>query len=114
MDTLSPIVKERIEQAKSRASRKSFDAKELKGETVNRFYQSEDFRNRFGDFAMSKTPKQGCHSDSGRPGTRAPKASSSIREKKIREAKEKRQRGYYNDPEILSKVAQRLIDLFET
>jgi hypothetical protein len=113
MNALSPTGKGRVEEVRSRIFRKLYDTKELKEGTVNKFVQSQDFRNGVSAFSMSKTPEVRGHSDSSRPAKRSPKASSNTREKKIKEAMEKRQRGYYNNPEVFSKVAQRLIDLFE-
>ena len=114
MDAFSPIRTTRIEKVRGKIFRKLYDAKELKEETVNKLIQSEDLGSGAPKLDLSKTQKGRCHSDSSPPEKKSPKANLNAREKKIKEAKEKRQKGYYNHPEVFSKVAQRLIDLFQT
>jgi len=87
---------------------------ELGGETVNRLGQSGDFGNGVTNFTSSKTQKGKRHADFSPARNKSVKASLGIRERKIKEAREKSQRGYYNKPEVFSKIAQRLIDLFAT
>lgn len=114
MDAFSPIRGTRIEKVKGRIFRKLYDTKELKEETVNKLIRSEDLGSGVSHLSLSKTQRGSCHSDSSPPGKKTPKTDLSVREKKIQEAKQKRQKGYYNNPEVFSKVAQRLIDLFQT
>ncbi len=120
MDAFHPIRKEKIQEVKNKVLRKLYDTKELKGRTVNKLVQSEDLRNVVCNFGSAKTHREKSHSDSSPTGKGTPKTdvkrSSNLgrREEKIKEAKEKSQRGYYNNPEVSSKVAQKLIDLFGT
>lgn len=117
MDAFCPIRKGKIQEVKNKIFRKLYDTKELKEETVNKLVQSEDLRNVAYDFGLSKKQKGKPHSDSSPTGKGTPKTNAKhssnlcMREKKIKEAKERSQRGYYNNPEVFSKVAQRLIDL---
>ena len=120
MDVFCPIRKEKIQEAKNNIFRKLYDTKELKEETVSKLVQSEDLRNLVYDFGSAKTHREKSHSDSSPTGKRTPRRNAehssnlSVREEKIKEAKEKSQRGYYNNREVSTKVAQRLIDLFGT
>ena len=114
MDAFYPIRKEKIQEVKNKISRKLYDTKELKEKTVNKLVQSEDLRNGVYDFSLSKRQKGKPHLDSGPTEKITPKTNLCVREEKIKEAKEKSQRGYYNNPEVFSRVAQRLIDLFGT
>ncbi len=81
---------------------------------MNQSVQSEDFISRISHVGRSKTQKGRALSDSTPPGGKFPKASPNVRKKRIEQAREKNQRGYYNNPEVLSKVAQKLIYLFQT
>ena len=114
MNAFYPIRKEKIQEVKNKISRKLYDTKELKEKTVNKLVQSEDLRNGVYDFNLSKRQKAKPHLDSGPTGKRTPKTNLCVREEKIKKAKEKSQRGYYNNPEVFSRVAQRLIDLLGT
>jgi hypothetical protein len=120
MDAFYPIRKDKIQEVKNRIFRKLYDTKELKEGTVNKLVQSEDLRNVVYDFGSAKTHREKFHSDSSPPGKGTPQrnvkhsSNLSVREEKIKEAREKNQRGYYNNPQVFSKVAQRLIDLFGT
>jgi len=111
MDAFCPIRKERIQEGKNKVFRKLYDTKELKEKTVNKLVQSEDLRKVVYDFSSAKRQKTKPQSDSSPAGKKTPRTNLSVREEKIREAKEKSQRGYYNNPEIFSKVAQRLMDM---
>jgi hypothetical protein len=118
MDAFCPIRRGKIQEVKNKVSRKSYDTKELKERTVNKLVHSEDPRNVVYGFGSTKTHRERSHSDSSPTGKGTPKRNvehswnSFVREEKIREVKEKSQRGYYNNREVFSKVAQRLIDLF--
>jgi alanyl-tRNA synthetase len=112
MDAFGSIRKGKIQEVKSKIFRKLYDTKELKEETVNKLVQSEDLRKEVYDFNLAKREKGNSHSEASPTGKGTPKTNLSVREKKIKEAKEKNQRGYYNNPEVFSKIAQRLIDLF--
>jgi hypothetical protein len=112
MDALSPRRELKIERVKSRVSRKRYDTKELQGEMANKLAQSEDFRSRVSQLSFSKTDKGIHHSNSTPAGKKIRKPSLSVRKEKIKAAKERQKRGYYNNPEVFSKVAQRLLDLF--
>lgn len=111
MDAIHSNRKEKIQEVKTKVLRKLYDTKELREGTVNRMVQSEDLINVDREFSLSKTQKGKQHSDSNPTGKRVPKTDFSVREKKMKEAKEKYRKGYYNSPEVFSKVAQRLIDL---
>lgn len=111
MDALCPMRKERIQEVKNNISRKLYETKELQEKTVSKLVQSEDLRNVVFDFSLAKTQKSRPHSDISSFGKPTPKANLPIRKEKIKEAKEKNKRGYYNNQEVFSKVAQRLIDL---
>ena len=114
MEAFSPIRKEKIQKAKNKIFRKLYDTKELKEKTVNKLVQSDDLRHVVCDLGSAKTRKEKSHSDSTPTGKGTPKTNLCIREEKIQKAKEKSRKGYYNNPEVFSKVAQRLIDLFTT
>ncbi|KPK77548.1 MAG: hypothetical protein AMJ89_02210 [candidate division Zixibacteria bacterium SM23_73] len=114
MDAFCPIRKEKIQEVKDKVFCKLYDTKELKEKTVNKLAQSEDLRNLVYDFTLSKREKEKTHSDSSPAGKGTPKRNLSVREEKIKEVKEKNQRGYYNNREVFTKVAQRLIDLLGT
>jgi hypothetical protein len=114
MDALSPRRELKIEMVKSRVSRKLYDTKELQEEMVNRLAQSEDFRGRVSQLSLSRKQKERHHSNSTPAEKRIRTASLCVRKEKIEAAKERQRRGYYNNPEVFSKVAQRLIDLFKT
>lgn len=120
MDAFSHIRKGKIQEVKNKIFRKLYDTNELKGETVNKLVQSEDLRNGVYNLSLSKTQKGKPHSDSTTTGKRTPKTNAKhspnlcMREEKIKEAKEKSRRDYYNNQEVFSKIAQRLIDLFGT
>jgi len=114
MDAFHPIRKEKIQEVKNKILHKLYDTKELKGRTVNKLVQSEDLRNVVCNFGSAKTHREKSHSDSSPTGKVTPKRNLSVREEKIKEVKEKSQKGYYNNPQVFSKVAQRLIDLFGT
>ncbi|MCK4384938.1 MAG: hypothetical protein KAW52_01615 [candidate division Zixibacteria bacterium] len=112
MDVFSPIRKEKIQAVKNKMFRNLHDTKELKERTVNKLVQSDDLKNVVYDFSSAKTLREKSHSDSSPTGKGTPKRNLSVRKEKIKEAKEKSQRGYYNNPKVFSKIAQRLIDLF--
>jgi hypothetical protein len=112
MDALCRIRKEKVQEVKNKIFRKLYETKELKEKTVNKLVQSEDLRNVVYDFSLSKTQKAKPWSNTSSTAKRTSKGNSSIREEKIIEAKEKSERGYYNNQEVFSKVAQRVMDLF--
>jgi hypothetical protein len=112
VETLCPIRKEKVQEVKNKILRKLYETKELKEETVNKLVQSEDLRNVVCDLNSVKPHKPNLLSNISLTGKGTPKADSSLRKEKIKEAKEKRKNGYYNHQEVFSKVAQRLMDLF--
>ncbi|MCJ7578442.1 MAG: hypothetical protein MUO91_08335 [candidate division Zixibacteria bacterium] len=112
MDALCPIRKEKVQEVKNKILRKLYETKELKEETVNKLVRSEDLRNMVCNFNLAETHKPKPLSNTSLTGKGTPKADLSIREEKIKEAKEKSQKGYYDNQEVFSKVAQRLMDLF--
>jgi hypothetical protein len=111
MKAFCPIRKKRVQEAKNKISRKLYETRELKEKTVNKLVQSEDLRNLVHDFSLTKTQKAKPRSDTRSTGKRTPKASLFEREEKIKAAKEKTRKGYYESQEVFLKVAQRLMDL---
>lgn len=120
MNAVFPIRKEKIQEVKNKIFRKLYDTNELKEETVNKLVQSEEFGNIVNNYTLSRGKKEKLHSDYGTTEKVSPKpnvndsSNSGVRQEKIKEVKEKKRRGYYNSPEVFSKIAQRLIDLFGT
>ena len=112
MDALYSIRKEKVQEIKNKILCKLYETKELKEETVNKLVQSEDLRNVVCDFNSAKPHKSNPLSNTSLTGKGTPKAELSSREEKIKKAKEKRKKGYYDNQEVFSKVAQRLMDLF--
>ena len=112
MDALCSIRKEKVQEVKNKILRKLYETKELKEETVNKLVQSEDLRNMVCNFNLAHTHKPKPLSNISLTGKGTPKADLSIRKDKIKEVKEKSQKGYYDNQEVFSKVAQRLMDLF--
>lgn len=113
MDAFSPIRKGKIQEIKNKVSRNLYDTKELREGMANRLLQSENLKNIVRELVLSKNQEKKSDSDSNQARKRSRKTNSCIREKKIKEAKEKNRRGYYNRPEVFSKIAQRLIDSLE-
>ena len=114
MDALSPRRELKIEAVKSKVSRKLYDTRELQEEMVNKLAQSDDFRSEVSHHSFSKTQKGRHRSNSTTAGKKIPKPSLSVRKEKIEAAKERQRKGYYDNPEVFSRVAQKLIDLFQT
>jgi hypothetical protein len=112
MDALCPIRKEKVQEVKNKILGKLYETKELKEETVNKLVRSEDLRNMICDFNLAKTHKPKSLSNISLVGKGTSRADLSIREEKVKEAKEKRKKGYYDNQEVFSKVAQRLLNLF--
>lgn len=112
MDALCPIRKEKVQEVKNKILRKLYETKELKEETVNKLVQSEDLRNVVCDFNSAKSHKPNPLSNTSLTGKGTQKADLPLREEKIKKAKEKRKKGYYDNQEVFSEVAQRLMDLF--
>jgi len=114
MDAFHPIRKEKIQDAKNKVFRKLYDTKELKEKTVNKLVQSEDLRIVMHDTGVAKTKEQRTKPCPNSSSAEKPnsKANLFIREEKVKEAKEKNKRGYYDNQETFSKIAQRLLDLF--
>jgi hypothetical protein len=114
MDAFSPIRKARIAEVEGNILRKLYDTRELREKAVNKFAHSGDFGNGVTNFTMSNIQKRKRRTDLISAQKKSAKASLGNRDRKIKEAREKSQRGYYNKPEVFSKIAQRLIDLFAT
>jgi hypothetical protein len=74
---------------------------------VNKLARSEDLQN----MVCGSSSGKRLNPDSSTTGKKTEKINLYIREEKIKEAKEKSRRGYYNNPEVFSKIAQRLVDL---
>jgi hypothetical protein len=110
MDAFCPTRKEKIQEVKDKVTHKLYDTNELKQKTVNKLVQSEDLRKVVSDFSLAKRQKVQPHSDSSPTGKESSKTDLCMRKEKVKEAKEKSQKGYYNNPKVFSKVAQRLID----
>jgi hypothetical protein len=73
--------------------------------------QPDHLRNEVHRVNLSRSQVEKPDSDSTKKGKGATKKHLGVREERIREAKEKNRRGYYRNPEVTSKIAQRLIDL---
>jgi hypothetical protein len=112
MDPFCPIRKEKVQEAKHKIFRNLYETKELKERTVNKLVQSEDLRSVVYDFSLAKTHKTKLSSYANSTGKGTSKANLPTREEKIKEAKEKSRKGYYNSQEVFSKVAQRIMELF--
>jgi len=112
MDAFCPIRKEKVQEVKNKIFRKLYETKELKEKTVNKLVQSEDLRNVVYDFSLAKTHKAKLSSNTNSTGKGTSKANLPIRKEKIKEAKEKSRKGYYDSQEVFLKVAQRIMELF--
>jgi hypothetical protein len=110
MDASCYIRKNRVQVAKYKILHKLYDTKELKEKTVNKLVQSDDFRNVVHNLSLAKMQTAKPQSDADLTDKPALKTDLCVREEKIKEAKEKTKRGYYNNQEIFSKVAQKLIE----
>ena len=111
MDAFSPIRKGKIQEVRNKIFGKLYDTKGLREKTANKLVQSGDIRNLAYDFSSAKRQKSKTRSDSSTTGRGKLKIDLDIRTEKVKEAKDKRQRGYYNNPEVFSKIAQRFVDL---
>lgn len=111
MDASCFIRKEKVQEAKHKILHKLYDTKELKEKTVNKLVQSEDLRNVVHNLSLAKTQKTKPQSAAGLIGKLALKTNSCTREEKIKEAKERKERGYYDNQEVFAKVAQKLMEL---
>lgn len=110
MDASRYIRENKVQAAKYKILHKLYDTKELKEKTVNKLVQSEDLRNVVHNLSLAKTQKAKSQSAASLTGKPALKTDLCVREEKIKEAKERIKRGYYNNQEIFSKVAQKLVE----
>jgi anti-sigma28 factor (negative regulator of flagellin synthesis) len=110
MDASRFIRENKVQEAKYKILNKLYDTKEFKEEMVNKLVQSEDLRNAVHNLSLAKTRKAKSQSVAGLTSKPALKTNWCVRDEKIKEAKERIERGYYNNQEIFSKVAQKLIE----
>lgn len=76
--------------------------------------QPDRFRNEIRSFSFSSIKGGKSHSDFTPGGKETAKGRLCVREEKVKEAKKRSQTGYYNNQEVFSRIAQRLMNLFET
>ncbi|KPL05275.1 MAG: hypothetical protein AMJ73_01570 [candidate division Zixibacteria bacterium SM1_73] len=92
--------------------RKLNDTKGLRGKG-GKLMQPDRFRNEIRSFGFSRRKGGKSHSDFTPEGKETAKGRLCVREEKIKEAKKRSETGYYNNQEVFSRIAQRLMNLFE-